>query len=169
MTHPQGQVGIPWSWWSAVQEAGKDLEDSTSQHPEEPRQPPNVESTEHPPSPAAVAKGNTGNREAQGQMRGVPDNCFIQISTNCWSLIPGLITTRENPHHSTSLINIPMKRELRQGFRDAGRTTGCKKTSILLPRASMGTNHQPTSHKFMGEETCTHFQVLGLSLSQGKA
>lgn len=150
------RLGIPWSWWSAVQEAGKDLQDSTSQHLEGLRQPPHLESTEHPPSPAAMAKGNTGNRVAQGQGRGVLGNCFIPISINSLSLIPGLIVKRENPHRGTSLINIPMKRELRQGLRYAGRTRGCKETPVLLPRASVSTNHQLTPHRCMVEETCSH-------------
>lgn len=106
----QGQVRDPVEL--VVSSAGG-REGSGRQHiPTLLRQLPHLESTEHPPCPAALAKGNTGNRESQGQIRGVLANCFIPISTNCWSLIPGL-TVREDPHHSTSLISIPMKREIR--------------------------------------------------------
>lgn len=111
---PQGQVRDPVEL--VVSSAGSregSGRQHISAHAEEPRQPPNLKSTEHPPIPAAMTKGNTGDREAQGQNRGVLGNCFIPISTICWSLIPGLITRRENPHHGTSLIYIPMKRELR--------------------------------------------------------
>lgn len=48
-----------------------------------PGSPPTQNPQEHPPSTAAVAEGSTGNREVQGQTRGVLGNCFVPISTNC--------------------------------------------------------------------------------------
>lgn len=157
LEEPQDRSGIPWSWGSAVQEARKDLEHSTSQHPEEP--------TEHPPSPAATAESSTRNRE----IRGVLGNGFIPISTNCRSPIPGLIIRRENSHHGPSLISLPIKRELRQGFRILEGQGVARKSQSFLPEPVWAQIINPHPTHSWGKRLALIFQVLGSGLSQGNA